>query len=89
MRAGDRIEAVVGAPTPTISLVKARISADGGKPITLQLGRDGHGLSLPVNVGVEPGSHRGVIGVLTFELIPIGPLRPINALLEAARPAAG
>lgn len=27
----------------------------------------------------------GVVGVLNFELIPIGPLRPINALLEAAQ----
>jgi hypothetical protein len=25
----------------------------------------------------------GVAGLLTFELIPIGPLRPINALLQA------
>lgn len=31
----------------------------------------------------------GVVGILTFELIPIGPLRPINALLEAARKTAG
>jgi hypothetical protein len=31
----------------------------------------------------------GVVGVLNFELIPIGPLRPINALLEAAQKTAG
>ena len=31
----------------------------------------------------------GVVGVLTFELIPIGPLRPINALLEAAQKTGG
>ena len=31
----------------------------------------------------------GVVGVLNFELIPIGPLRPINALLEAAQKIAG
>jgi hypothetical protein len=31
----------------------------------------------------------GVVGVLSFELIPIGPLRPINALLEAAGRAGG
>ncbi len=29
----------------------------------------------------------GVAGILSFELIPIGPLRPINALLEAAKSA--
>jgi hypothetical protein len=31
----------------------------------------------------------GVVGVLNFELLPIGPLRPINALLEAAQKASG
>lgn len=29
----------------------------------------------------------GVVGVLSFELIPIGPLRPIAALIEVAKPA--
>ena len=29
----------------------------------------------------------GVVGLLTFELIPIGPLRPIGTLIEAARSA--
>ena len=28
----------------------------------------------------------GLVGILSFELIPIGPLRPIVALLDAARP---
>jgi hypothetical protein len=28
----------------------------------------------------------GLAGILSFELIPIGPLRPINALLDAAKP---
>ena len=28
----------------------------------------------------------GVVGLLTFELIPIGPLRPIGTLIEAVRP---
>lgn len=27
-----------------------------------------------------------VVGILSFELIPIGPLRPITALLDAAKP---
>jgi hypothetical protein len=35
------------------------------------------------------GLRLGVVGVLNFELIPIGPLRPINALLEAAQKTAG
>jgi hypothetical protein len=32
---------------------------------------------------------KGAVGVLNFELIPIGPLRPINALLETAQKTAG
>lgn len=81
LRPADRIEQIDGIPMKSIADVQKRVVGAAGQQITMQLTRDGHGLSLPVTIGhAGAGGHQGVIGVM-FTAPPAKPLPLPRALV--------